>query len=144
MVSKIALPLMMIGSLSLAGCVNTATGQTYDAGNASFRKVAVSGQQTMIWSSFSANSDCSGGPVPITKVLSAPAHGRIYIIEKMVHPTFAPGNPRYKCNSRAYKQSVVYYTSVPGYTGEDSVKLSADFRHDNLIDYANVGISVRR
>ncbi|WP_413710647.1 hypothetical protein [Rhizobium sp. Rhizsp82] len=79
----------------------------------------VSGEQIRLGAAYSISQSCTSNGVPTTKVIKAPAHGRVEFKRERVNPP-ATGNFE-KCSARKIESLVAYYTAASGYSGKDTI-----------------------
>jgi hypothetical protein len=82
---------------------------------------ALSGQRQRIATFYATAPDCRSLGYPTLKVAKAPQHGEVSVEEGVATAMFGENDPRRTCNGREVPATVIYYTSVPGFIGADSV-----------------------
>lgn len=123
MKQKFALILLCISpSLVLAGCVTDSGGLRTREEN----KLAVNGERTKFGAFWNLHPDCSAATLPNVRIIERPAHGTAEVVTEGVFPSGAKGKYA-KCNGKAVKGQEIYYTSTPGYVGDDSIKLRSSY-----------------
>jgi hypothetical protein len=58
---------------------------------------------------------------PTLKVAKAPQHGEVSVEQGTALADFVKGDVRSVCNGNSVPATVIYYTSVIGFIGDDSV-----------------------
>ena len=90
-------------------------------------RTVLSGQRSRLSAISALNADCSNRDLPIGRIVAAPANGTINLHSVTYNTNYPPGNQRYECNR---KQSVglgMFYTSHPGFVGEDRTTIEVFF-----------------
>ncbi len=110
----------------LASCVivneNTPDGTTVpQLPRAPVVRGALSGQRQVLVSFYAAASDCTSLGYPTLKVAKAPRHGEVSIEQGTALADFGKDDARNVCNGKTVPATVIYYTSMNGFIGEDSV-----------------------
>jgi hypothetical protein len=82
---------------------------------------ALSGQRQLLVSFYATGSDCTSLGYPTLKVAKAPQHGEVSVEQGTALADFGKGDIRTVCNGNSVPATVIYYTSVTGFIGEDSV-----------------------
>ena len=82
---------------------------------------ALSGQRQLLVSFYALGSDCTSLGYPTLKVAKAPQHGEVSVGHGTALADFGKGDVRNVCNGKSVPASVICYTSVTGFIGEDSV-----------------------
>jgi hypothetical protein len=82
---------------------------------------ALSGQRQLLVSFYALGSDCTSLGYPTLKVAKAPQHGEVSVEQGTALADFSKGDVRNVCNGKSVPATVIYYTSVTGFIGEDSV-----------------------
>lgn len=83
---------------------------------------ALSGQRQLLVSFFAVGPDCTSLGYPTLKVAKAPLHGDVSVEHGTALADFGQGDARSVCNGRSVPATVIYYTSVAGFVGEDSAE----------------------
>jgi hypothetical protein len=118
--------LCVSSALALASCVvvnenkpeATTSQQVAEAPNV---RGALSGQRQLLVSFYATGSDCTSLGYPTLKVAKAPQHGEVSVEQGTALADFGKGDIRNVCNGNSVPATVIYYTSVTGFIGEDSV-----------------------
>jgi hypothetical protein len=118
--------LFMSSTLALASCVvvnenkpgATPSQQVAEAPNI---RGALSGQRQLLVSFYATGPDCTSLGYPTLKVVKAPEHGEVSVEQGTALAEFPKGDVRSPCNGQSVPATVIYYTSVTGFIGEDSV-----------------------
>lgn len=103
---------LSFAALSLAGCTTVPGVKDY-----SHRFATVSGERTKVRESWRLKLNCSPDVPPNVRVMTPPQHGKIEIVPGDIY-THIKGEGA-KCNGTTVRGLVSYYTSAPGYVGED-------------------------
>lgn len=122
-VSAASILLALSTSLSMADGIKT----TED------HSKALSGERTLMGRSYNLNPDCSLATLPAERILQAPAHGSVDIVEASIFPNYKSG-AHMKCNARKAPGIEEYYTSKSGYSGNDEYKLRVSYRNGQITD----------
>ena len=121
----IAAPLSAI--LLLAGCV-TASGIR----EVSHSVTSVSGERTKLHDAWHLKRDCSADTMPNVRVMTPPEHGKIDLVTQDVVPVYK--GPATKCNGIKPRGITIYYTSKPGYVGQDKVVFRESYGDGQVLD----------
>jgi hypothetical protein len=118
--------LWVSSTLVLASCVvvnenNREAATSEQAAEAPNVRGALSGQRQSLVSFYAVGPDCSSLGYPTLKVARAPQHGEVSIEQETAFADFGKGDVRNVCNGKSVPATVIYYTSVTGFIGEDSV-----------------------
>jgi hypothetical protein len=118
--------LCVSSTLALASCVvvnenkSEATTPQQLAGAPNVRG-ALSGQRQLLVSFYAIGSDCASLGYPTLKVAKAPQHGEVSVEQGTAFADFAKSDARNVCNKKSVPATIVYYTSMTDFVGEDSV-----------------------
>jgi hypothetical protein len=120
--------LCVSSALLIASCVvvnenkpqETASPQKAGAPNV---RGALAGQRQLLVSFYAIGPDCASLGYPTLKVAKAPQHGEVSVEQGIALADFGESDARHVCNASSVPATVIYYTSVPGYIGEDAVEL---------------------
>lgn len=89
---------------------------------------AFTGNETRIAAMHYVNTDCSSGPLPDLRIVTAPQNGE-YRLDKIIYAVDRkPDDPRASCNGKPVDAVGVFYKSKPDFTGEDGLVVDVDFR----------------
>ena len=118
--------LCVSSTLALASCVvvneNKPEGTTArQVTEAPMVRGALSGQRQLLVSFYATASDCTSLGYPTLKVAQAPRHGEVSVEQGTALADFGKEDVRSVCNGKSVPATVIYYTSVDGFIGEDSV-----------------------
>ena len=121
-----ATALCVSSTLALASCVvvneNKSEATTpRPAAAAPNVRGALSGQRQLLVSFYAIASDCTSLGYPTLKVAKAPQHGEVSVEQGTALADFEKSDARNACNGKSVAATVIYYTSVTGFIGEDSV-----------------------
>ena len=83
----------------------------------------VSGERQRIDFISVLNPDCSSAGYVTVRVIAPPAHGELTTEKGIDYPTYPKDNQRYQCNLKKVPLVNVYYRSIPGYVGVDTVTI---------------------
>lgn len=105
--------------LSLSSC-NSVPGAS-PSGNrkTTASQSVVSGDRIRLGAAYSFSLSCASNGVPNTKVMQAPAHGRLEFKRERVNP--AANGDFEKCSAQKIKSLVAYYTADSNYAGKDKI-----------------------
>jgi hypothetical protein len=130
------LPLILLGAgAALSGCV---TSNADGVKQINEHALAVSGERTKIGRDWNVNPDCSVPSKPVVRVVQAPEHGKLAIVEEGVFPNKHGG----KCNSIKVLGNAQYYTSNPGFVGKDRVVTRHSYGGGGSIEDVTTEITV--
>jgi hypothetical protein len=103
---------------------------------------ALSGQRQIIASYYATAPDCTSLGYPTLKVAKAPKHGKVSVEQGTALADFQKDDARSVCNGKSVPATVIYYTSAPGFIGNDSAEFERiDVRGAN--GYQIYAINVR-
>jgi hypothetical protein len=85
--------------------------------------VALSGTKTSAYRLVGLNPDCTVRGVPVVRLTKPPAKGSVDIEEVMRYSNYNKDDQRYNCNKKQSAQAVVWYTSSPGFKGNDQFEI---------------------
>ena len=105
-------------------------------------KYAVSGQPLKLAFFNSTNPDCSSVGPPTIRIVRAPEHGRVTVVQTTGFPNFPSSNIRSECNRRRVRGATINYVSQRGFVGTDQVQVEIIFASGNLRQ-ASYTINVR-
>ena len=80
---------------------------------------AISGATQRVGFFYSVDPDCTSPGQVQLNIKAAPVHGSVSFAAVDDYPSFPTSNSRHTCNSKKTHGTGVFYTSAPGYTGED-------------------------
>jgi hypothetical protein len=83
----------------------------------------VSGERQRIDFISVLNPDCSSAGYVTVRVIAPPAHGELTTEKGIDYPTYPKNNQRYQCNLKKVPLVNIYYRSIPGYVGVDTVTI---------------------
>jgi hypothetical protein len=112
--------------LALTSCVmvsenRPAAGNSPQVAAAPIVRGALSGEKRVLVSFYAVGPDCTSLGYPTLKVAKAPQHGGVSVEQGTALADFGKDDARSACNGRDVPATVIYYTSVAGFIGEDSV-----------------------
>ena len=81
------------------------------------------------------NADCSSGPLPDVRIITAPKNGSYRLEETSIPIDRSPANHRATCNGKPVDALAVYYRSNDAFTGVDEMVVDADFHDGNVRRY---------
>ena len=113
--------------LALTSCVVVtdnvpAVKESQQVAEAPIARGALSGQRQVLVSFYAVGSDCTSLGYPTLKVVKAPQHGEVSVEQGTALADFGKGDARSVCNGKSVPATVIYYASVAGFIGEDSVE----------------------
>ena len=122
-----AVVLCVSSTLVLASCVvvnetkpdATPLQQAAEAPNV---RGALSGQRQLLVGFYAIGSDCASLGYPTLKVARPPKHGHVSVEQGTALADIGKTDARNVCNGKSVPATVIYYTSVTGFIGEDSVE----------------------
>lgn len=88
------------------------------------------------------NVDCSSGPLPDLRVVTAPAHGAYRLEETTIQVDRKPDDARASCNGKPVSAVAVHYKPTAEFVGSDDLVVDVDFRNGSVRRYI-YAISVR-
>ncbi len=83
-------------------------------------RVVPAGRPSRIVFVVSLDDDCGPKPLPLLRLVGAPAHGDIRLVPATGHPGFPPGSRLAACNAATVSGTAIMYTPGTGYAGPDS------------------------
>src|SRR5262245_49865344 len=95
-------------------------------------KYAVSGQPLKLTFFNSTNPDCSSVGRPTIRIVRAPDHGRVTVVQTTGFPNFPSSNIRSECNRRRVQGATINYVSQRGFVGTDYVQAEIIFASGNF------------
>jgi hypothetical protein len=113
--------------LALTSCIfvnqNTPkTTKSQQGAEAPHVRGALSGQRQLLVSFYALESDCTSLGYPTLKVAKPPQHGAVSVEQGTALADFGKSDVRSVCNGKSVPATVIYYTSVAGFIGEDSAE----------------------
>jgi len=105
----------------ICGCAVTEPAPTPASAPATV--TVVSGERQRIDFISVLNPDCSSAGYVTVRVIAPPAHGELTIEKGIDYPTYPKDNQRYQCNLKKVPLVNVYYRSISGYLGVDTVTI---------------------
>jgi hypothetical protein len=107
----------------ICGCAVTQPASTPASSSALPTLTVVSGERQRIDFISVLNPDCSSAGYVTVRVIAPPAHGELTTEKGIDYPTYPKNNQRYQCNLKKVPLVNIYYRSVPGYVGVDTVTI---------------------
>ena len=109
----------------ICGCAVTQPASTPASSSAppTSELTVVSGERQRIDFISVLNPDCSSAGYVTVRVIAPPAHGELITEKGIDYPTYPKDNQRYQCNLKKVPLVNVYYRSIPGYVGVDTVTI---------------------
>jgi len=107
-----------------------------------FNRSVFSGNETRIAAFNYVNADCSSGPLPDLRIVTAPAHGAYRLEETTIQVDRKPDNSRASCNGKPVSAVAVHYKPTAEFVGSDDLVVDVDFRNGSVRRYI-YAISVR-
>jgi hypothetical protein len=80
---------------------------------------ALSGQRQWLQSFYAIDAECTSLGLPTLRVAKAPRHGRVSIEQSVALADVDKGDARSACNGKSVPATVIFYTSDPGFVGDD-------------------------
>jgi hypothetical protein len=100
-----------------------------------YEKEMFSGNESRIAAMNYVNADCSGGPLPEVRVVTAPEGGDVRM-EPIKHTLNRDKkNHRAHCNGKTVDAVGIFYKSKNGFAGADKVILDVDFKEGAIKRY---------
>jgi hypothetical protein len=100
-----------------------------------YEKEMFSGSESRIAAMNYVNADCSGGPLPEVRVVTAPEGGDVRM-EPIKHTLNRDKkNHRAHCNGKTVDAVGIFYKSKNGFAGADKVILDVDFKEGAIKRY---------
>jgi len=119
--------------LLIAGCARFFPDATIDAAAQdpkTLSDVLAQGETKLVAWFYSVDAQCAEQPGVFGKLAEAPRHGNVRFVRGRVHPNFAAGNPRAKCNARLTPTWFVLYEPEIDFTGDDRFVFDEIFADD--------------
>ena len=107
----------------ICGCDVTQPASTPASSSAPLSVTVVSGDRQRINFISVLNPDCSSAGYVTVRIITPPAHGELTIEKGIDYPSYPKDNQRYQCNLKKVPLVNVYYRSIPGYVGVDTVTI---------------------
>jgi hypothetical protein len=118
------------------------TGRAAKSSSAQIGREVFTGNESRIAAMNYVNADCSPGPVPALRIVTAPQNGE-YRLEEMTIPVDRRANDsRASCNGKPVTAVAVFYKSKAGFNGEDTMAIDVDFK-SGFIRHYDYKITVR-
>ena len=95
-------------------------------------RVVLKGNEARIAAPNNVNADCSSGPVPNLRIVTAPANGAYRFEETSIPVDRKPDNSRAVCNGKPVSAVAVYYSAKPDFTGNDKMVVDVDFKNGTV------------
>ena len=93
------------------------------------------GSETRIAAMNSVNADCSSGPVPSLRIVTAPKNGEHRLEELTIPVDRKTESSRAACNGKPVSAVGIYYKSKAEFTGTDNIVVDVDFRNGTVRRY---------
>jgi len=90
------------------------------------------GNETRLAAPNYLNADCSSGPVPDLRIVSAPKNGAYRTEETSVPAERPAGNSRAACNGKPVNAVAIYYKPKDEFAGDDEMVVDVDFKDGNV------------
>jgi len=107
-----------------------------------FNRDAFSGNEIRLATMNSVNADCTSGPVPVLRIVTAPQNGEQRLEEITIPVDRKEGAPRASCNGKPVQAIGVFYKSKADFTGKDNIVIDVDFK-TGVVRRFNYKITVR-
>ena len=78
------------------------------------------------------NADCSSGPLPDLRIISAPKNGAYRTEETSVPAERPAGNSRAACNGKSVNAVAIYYKPKDEFAGDDEMVVDVDFKNGTV------------
>lgn len=98
-----------------------------------YKHSAVSGKRTRLGASAHVKSDCALDKSPTVQVIDQPKHGKITFVKEASFSNKFLGKYR-KCADSKVSGTTGYYTSTPGYVGNDELTIRTPVNDGHLAD----------
>jgi hypothetical protein len=108
----------------------------------SLNRELFSGSESRIAAMNSVNADCTPGPVPSLRIVTAPENGTHRLEEMTYAVDRPPGDARASCNGKLVSAVGIFYKSNAGYIGPDRIVIDVDFKNGSVRRF-NYKITVR-
>lgn len=86
------------------------------------------GNESQIGAMHSVKADCSSGPIPVLRVVTAPQNGEYRFKETTYAVDRKPGDSRVACNGKKVDAVGVHYKSKADFTGADNIVIDVDIK----------------
>jgi len=93
---------------------------------------AFTGNEIRLATMHYVNADCSSGPLPVLRIVTAPRNGQHRLEQVTYAVDRQPGDRRANCNGKPVDAVGVFYKSKADYTGEDSMVVDVDFKSGSV------------
>ena len=93
------------------------------------------GNETRLAAPNYLNADCSSGPLPDLRIISAPKNGAYRTEETSVPAERPSGNSRVACNGKPVNAVAIYYKPKDEFAGDDEMVVDVDFKDGNVRRY---------
>jgi hypothetical protein len=103
---------------------------------------AFAGNEIRIAAMNYVNADCTSGPLPLLRIVTAPQNGDQRMEEITIPVDRKSDDRRASCNGKPVQAIGVFYKSKDGFTGKDNVVIDVDFKAGTVRRF-NYRISVR-
>ena len=118
------------------------TGRAAKSASVQIGREVFTGNESRIAAMNYVNADCSPGPVPGLRIVTAPQNGE-YRLEEITIPVDRRANDtRASCNGKPVTAVGVFYKSKAGFNGEDTMAIDVDFK-SGFIRHYDYKITVR-
>lgn len=100
-----------------------------------FSRSVFSGNEARLAAFNSVNADCSSGPLPDLRIVTAPAHGAYRLEETTIQIDRPPNTARASCNGKPVSAVAVHYKPTAEFVGSDDLVVDVDFRNGTVRRY---------
>ena len=107
----------------ICGCAVTQPASTLTSSSTPPTVTVVSGERQRIEFISVLNPDCSSAGYVTVRVIAPPAYGELTTEKGIDYLTYPKDNQRYQCNLKRVLIVNVYYRSIPGYVGVDTMTI---------------------
>jgi hypothetical protein len=128
--STLAVPLVVVAGL--AACNTAQSGRNPGANDPAPTSSPNIDLQMNSWQAtgpfLTMDANCKLVGVGNIRILKAPSHGTVRVVERTGTPLFAAGHRLERCNTRKHPGPTVFYRPKPGFVGEDTYTYEVVFR----------------
>ena len=107
----------------ICGCDVTQPASTPASSSAPPTVTVVSGERQRIDFISVLYPDCSSAGYVTVRVIAPPAHGELTTEKGIDYPTYPKDDQQHQCSLKKVPVVNVYYRSIPGYVGVDTVTI---------------------
>jgi hypothetical protein len=102
---------------------------------ARFSRSVFSGNETRLAAFNYVNADCSAGPLPDLRIVTAPSHGAYRLEPTTIQIDRKQDDARASCNGKPVSAVAVHYKPTAEFVGGDNLVVDVDFRNGTVRRY---------